>query len=289
MRVTDLSSLARAIDPRYPTVGAILAAALLVTLVGGGFQLLQGAGLQESALWGINAGLAVFLAWALGREVDPEHEFSAFVGSGLALAGLLLFGAPGLLALFWFLLVLRLVNRTTGLPAKILDSLAVLGLGLWLAWQESWVYGLTTALAFLLDSRLHPPLVRHMVFAGATLLGTLGMAIARDMPSNGAWQDPALVWVVVVASLLFVLIIPASRQIKARCDVTDQRVQPARVQSAQILALVTAIAIAGWAGQQGVVDLFPLWAAMLGTPLYWIVSLFLLRRGHSRPGSDGLP
>jgi hypothetical protein len=287
MRVTDLSSLARAIDPRYPRVGAILAAALLVTVAGGGFHLLQGASLQESAVWGVNAGLAVFLAWALGRELDPEHESSAFVGSGLALAGSLLLGAPGLLVLLWLLLVLRLVNQTTGLPAKIQDSLAVLGLGLWLTWQESWVYGLATSLAFFLDSRLHPPHIRHVAFAGAALLGTLGMAIARDMPSNGVWQDPALVSVVVVASLLFVLVIPASRQIKAQCDATDQRVQPARVQSAQILALVTAIAVAGWTGQQGVVDLFPLWAAMLGTPLYWIVGSLFRRRRKVPPGGSG--
>jgi hypothetical protein len=278
MRLTDVSALARAVDPRYPTVRAILALAGVVVAGGFGFQLVQGSGLQESLLWGVNAGLAVFLAWALGRELDPEHELSAFVGAGLSLAGLLLFGSPALLPLVWMLLALRMVNRTTGLPAKIQDSVGVLGLGLWLEWHESWIYGMTTTLAFLLDSRLYPPHHRHLAFAGAALVGTVGLTATSGASRPEGWQELTLLWVVVAASLLFVLIIPASRQVNASGDATGEPLRPARVQVAQVLALLTAISSAAWAGQAGVVQLFPLWAAMLGTPLYWLVVSLILSR-----------
>jgi hypothetical protein len=276
MRLRDISALARAVDPRYPTVGAIVALCSAITLGGAGLQLIQGSNLQEAIVWGVNAGLAVFLAWALGRELDPAHELSAFVGAGLALAGPLLFGSPALLALFWALLVLRIVNRTTGLPAKIQDSLGVLGLGLWLTWQAGWIYGLGTTFAFFLDGRLYPPHRRHLVFAGLSLLASLGLTAARGLGTGDGWQTLGLLWIVVAASLLFVLIIPGSHQVKAVGDATGEPLRPTRVQAAQILALVIGLASAAWDGQAGVVQLFPLWAAMLGTPLYWlVVSLFL--------------
>jgi hypothetical protein len=278
MRLTDISALARAVDPRYPTIRAILGLALAVSLGGFALQLIQGSSLVDSALWGISAGFAVFLAWALGRELDPEHELSAFLGAGLSLVGLLLFGSPALLSLVWMLLTLRTVNRTTGLPAKIQDSFGLLGLSLWLDWQESWIYGLITTMAFFLDSRLYTPHQRHLAFAGLALLGTLGLTAARGDVHRNGWQGPGLLWVVVAASLLFVLIIPASRWVKAKGDATGQPLRPARVQAAQILALVTAIAGAAWSGQAGVVRLFPLWAAMLGIPLYWLAVSLLARR-----------
>ena len=278
MRLADISALARSVDPRHPAVGAMLALSLVVAVGGAGLQLVQGSSPQEGLQWGINAGLVVFLAWALGRELDPDHELSAFVGAGLSLAGLLLFGSPALLALAWMLLALRMVNRTTGLPAKIQDSLGILGLGLWLTWQESWVYGLATAIAFFLDSRLFRPHPRHLAFAGLALLGTLGLTIVHGTANRDGWQTTGLLWVIVAASLLFVLIIPASRQLRATGDATGEQLCPARLQAAQILALLTALFAVAFSGQAGVVDLFPLWAAMLGTPLYWLASGLVGRR-----------
>jgi hypothetical protein len=276
--LADISALARSVDPRYPTVGAILALSLVVTVGGTAFQLVQGTGLQEALLWGVNAGLAVFLAWALGRELDPDHELSAFVGAGLSLAGRVLFGAPALLALAWMLLALRLVNRSTGLPAKIQDTLGFLGLGLWLTWQESWVYGLATTIAFFLDSRLFRPHPRHLGFAVLTLLGTLGLTLMQSTSNRDGWQGTGLLWAMVAATLLFVLIIPASRKLEATGDVTGEPLRPARLQAAQILALLTGLFTAAWSGQAGVIDLLPLWAAMLGTPLYWLVASLVVRR-----------
>ena len=129
MKMSDITALGRAIDPRYPTNLAIAVLALVVAIGGTAWRLVTGLPLLESALWGIGAGFVLFLTWALGRELDPDHDLSAFMGVGLALIVLLFFDLPELLLVFWLLLVLRTVNRTTGLPARPLDSLAILGLG----------------------------------------------------------------------------------------------------------------------------------------------------------------
>ncbi|MGD8968241.1 MAG: hypothetical protein PVI07_12095, partial [Anaerolineae bacterium] len=141
MKISDVTSINRAIDFNYPSNRAIAIVTILV-VVGGAFsELLSGGGWGESILWGVNAGLSVFLTWALCRELDPDHALSAFVAVGLALVGLVLWGLPRLAVILWMIMVMRIVNRTTGLAAGLLDSLAVLGLGSWLSLEGNWGYG----------------------------------------------------------------------------------------------------------------------------------------------------
>jgi uncharacterized membrane protein YjjP (DUF1212 family) len=278
MRLRDITALGRPIDPRFPTNRAIAVLALVVAIAGTFFRLLSGAALLESALWGMGAGLVVFLTWALGRELDPDHGLSAFVGAGLVLIPLLLLDTPSLLLTFWLLLLLRVVNRTAGLPARPLDSLAVLGLGAWLTWQGYWMAGLVTAAAFLLDGLLSPPLRIHRFVSGLAFVATLVLSIFHgDM----TMESGATVAVAVSAALvagLFVVVIVTSREVQAVGDVTGEPLNPRRVQAGQILALLTALLLAWWAGASGVVTLLPLWASMIGVGLYRLSTLFLLRR-----------
>ncbi|MGD9316838.1 MAG: hypothetical protein PVG56_08400, partial [Anaerolineae bacterium] len=98
MKLADFTALGRnPLDPGYPTNLAIAALTVVVAIAGAVWRLISGVALLESALWGIGAGLVMFLTWALGRELDPDHDLSAFVGAGLVLIALLLAGAPSLL------------------------------------------------------------------------------------------------------------------------------------------------------------------------------------------------
>jgi hypothetical protein len=83
MKLTDITVLGRTpIDPSCPTNRAIAVLTTVVAIAGAILRLLKGTTPLESVLWGIEAGLAVFLTWALGRELDPDHDLSAFVGQG---------------------------------------------------------------------------------------------------------------------------------------------------------------------------------------------------------------
>ena len=278
MKLSDFTSLGRIpIDPRYPTNLAIAALALAVTIAGTLWRLLSGLALLDSALWGIGAGLVVFLTWALGREIDPDHDLSAFVGAGLVPIALLLVDTPSLLTMLWLLLVLRIVNRTVGLPAKPLDSLAVLGLGAWLTWQGIWIAGLITAVAFLLDGLLSPPLRIHLFASGLALASTVILSIFQGNMAMESGPTVPIVISSVVMTSLFLVVIATTREPKAVGDATGEPLNPRRVQAAQILALLTALVFAWWAGASGMVALLPLWAAMLGVGLYSLASLFLSR------------
>jgi hypothetical protein len=256
-----------------------MALATLVAIAGMIWGVSTGVALLVSAKRGIGAGLAVFFAWALGRELDPDHDLSAFVGIGLALIALLPAYTPPLLVVLWLMLVLRMVNRTVGLPAKPVDSLAVLGFGTWLTWQGYWMVGLLTAAAFLLDGLLSPPLRTQLLVAGLTFVATVVLSVFHgDVAMADGPTVPVVVASVAMAGL-FLFVIATSRQVRAVGDATGKKLQPRRVQSAQVLALATALLFAWWDGASGVVSLLPLWAAMTGVTLYRLAILFL-RRGR---------
>jgi len=277
MKMNDITALGRPFDPRYPTNLAVAILALTVAIAGTIGHLISGVALLESALWGIGAGFVLFLTWALGRELDPDHDLSAFVGAGLVLIALLLLDMPALLVVFWLLLVLRLVNRTSGLQAKPLDSLAVLGLGAWLTWQGYWMIGLMTAAALLFDGLLSPPFRIHLFVSGLAFIATVVLSIFQgDIAMESGPTMPVVVSSLVMAGL-FLVVIVTSHQIGAVGDATGTPLNPRRVQAAQILALLTALIFAWWDGASGVVAVLLLWAAMIGVGLYRLAILFLAR------------
>jgi hypothetical protein len=279
MKMQDVTALGRPLDPNYATNRAIALLAGLVVVGSGLARLwLAGDGLLEAALWGIGAGLAVFLAWALGRELDPDHDLSAFAGAGLTTMGLFFLPRPGLLALFWMLPAVRVVNRTTGLPARLLDSLLLLGLGAWLTWQQGWVYGLATAGAFLLDARLAPRLARQLFFAAVSAAAALVLPLLNGQGFQAERLTAPLFAATAAVAALMVVVIGTTRALEATGDETGEPLNPVRVRAGQALAAGTALLVAWWQGQAGIEALMPLWAALLGVALYRLGLLGAQRR-----------
>lgn len=266
--MSQVTAIGRPIDPRYPTNLAIAIGAVVVAAGGTIVQRLSGERWAQSALWGLGAGLAVFLAWALCRELDPDNDLSAFVAAGLALVGLWLGGLPGFGELFWLLLITRIVNRTTGLPATVLDALGVLGLGGWLTFQGKWGYGAFTVVALLLDAQLPPRHRRQLLFAG---LGVVVVVLAAIL-GPAVWGPEAVslvaVGIALVGLVLFVPVIAGAREVTSLGDETEEPLRPIRVQAGQALALLTGLAVALWQGMAGLETMMPLWAAVVGAALY---------------------
>jgi hypothetical protein len=182
--------------------------------------------------------------------------------------GLFFVDLPSLLVLFWLLLTVRIVNRSTGLPARPLDTLAVLGLGGWLTWQGYWMAGLMTAVAFLLDGLLSRALRYHLLAAGLAFLATIVVAVFHGNLAMESGLETPMVLVVGVGTVLFLFVIATSRTVKAAGDATGEPLDPKRVQAAQGIALLTGLLVAWWSGASGVVAVLPLWAAGAGAALY---------------------
>ncbi len=266
--MNNIISLGRPLDPQYSTNRAIVILTVVIGLTGGTWQLFSGSGLVNSAVWAVQAAGGVFLAWALSRELDPDNDLSAFVSSGLAIASLFVISAPSLLALFWCLWMLRILNRTTGLPATVLDGLILLGVGGWLGWQSNGVYLAMTGLVFILDGVLKPANRKLLALAGATAIVGGVLALAFQVPLGEI--DPrgvsTIPWLAI--TIVFIPVIGSTRQLESTCDFTNEPLNPTRLRVAQGMALLTAVLITLFTGSEGALSLLPLWMAFLGVAVY---------------------
>ena len=113
-------TLGRKIDLHYKTNKVILIFSLIMSVLG--YLVTKDI---KSALY---IGAGTFISWALTRELDPKHEYSAFVAAALNTANLFYFKEIGILVFLWILLTIRLVNGITGEKTSILDISLVFAL-----------------------------------------------------------------------------------------------------------------------------------------------------------------
>jgi len=274
--MSQLTHVGRPVDPRYPTNRAISIINIATIVVMFVFQLVKGTPIIDAGLHAIAAGLTMFVVWAFAREIDPEEQLSAFVAVLLAL--ILLFTVDAgynLIVLFYLIGIARVINRSVGLPLKLSDSVLLLGATILVAYLSGWIYALIGAIAFLLDSILPEPDLKHRLFAGLSLLVMLvvmwiqGIAITLMMPSQ------LYLIVIVLAGLIFIPVIWSSRQLTVVCDIRGQTLSPIRVQVLQILILVVALVIAFTQGDEGVLSYRMVWIALAGVGLFPLIKPFL--------------
>ncbi len=272
MGLRKISAIARPIDPRFSTNRII--ASITIVLVAGDFlrRLLLGSGLLASAWSACGLGLAVAIAWALCREIDPDRDQSAFVAAGIALVGALLWGTPNLAMLFWTLLAVRVVNRTTGLRATVFDSLAILSLATWLAFRLWWPIGAITAVAFALDGWLDGPHNRHRVFAFLMLAVTLGAGFLGEADLSASGPSLASGAIALLLCLVFVPDVFAAGEMRSLADDTKERLSTKRVRAGQMLVLLIGLGVVFWAGAAGLVLQWPLWSAVLGSSAFLLIN-----------------
>jgi len=175
------------------------------------------------------------------------------------------------------LLGLRIVNRTVGPPARPLDSIGLLLLAGWVAWQGDWIATLVVVIAFVLDGTLRPEHRIHLAAAGVALALT-GVAVSRaGIPAGLAGPD--LPSVLALALLLpFLRVLDQSRSLHTLTDVGALPLVVIRVRSAQALGLLAVLLAVAAYGVEGLAALSPLWAAMVGCGLFTIVAG--VRDGH---------
>ena len=238
------------------------------------FRLLTGVSIGRSALLGLGAGFSVFLAWALCRELDPDHDLSAFFAAGLSLLGLFILGHPSLSLLFWLLLLLRIVNRTTGLQATWLDSFALLGIGGWLVHKGNWEIGLVTAAAFFLDSRLQPRNRKQVYFSCLMIVAPAVSVILRPHQLGNIGLHWGATGIALGLSVLFIPVMLGTKSLTSVGDMTGKPLVSSRVLSGQVLAVLSGTLAVLLSGASGFQALLPLWAAVVGTAVYRFFLLF---------------
>ena len=272
------TSIARPIDPAYLTNRALLMVLPLLMLVSGALASLYDIGAGPAAA-AFSGALAAFAAWALTRELAPDYSGAAFVALALAWITNVALGETSVLLVFVALLLVRLVNRSTGPRWRPLDTLGVLGFCIWAAVSAGQPLLLVvTAGAFALDATLNEPLRRHYFAAAACvpvfiwmLPGDAGL-IAGDLTA----RDWGLLSAFACGIFLMVVLSPDP---VSYCDTSPDRLNRVRVNAGLIIGWLAAVQAILTNGPSAWLAT-PIWACIIA-----VLASFADRIANNRPGN----
>ena len=267
--VYRLTSIARPVDPRYPTNRALLVVLPLIAVVSVGLSGLLG--LDGGALRvALISMLVAFAAWAVTRELAPDDNAAAFLALALAWPGFLFFGTDSVLLAFVALVLVRIVNRSTGLPARPLDTLTVAGLSAWAAVSlEQHLVLLLAAAAFTLNATLASPQRHHFLVALACLAGFGWLTVSGQpfTPATLTLPDWSAAAALAAASLWVVSRIGEPVSVS---DVHAQRLDGSRVRAGLILGYLLAFQALITDGHDAWFET-PMWACLAAVPVSLLV------------------
>lgn len=267
------SSLARPLDPkRYKSNLAVIVIVLLTVVAYSFFHDQDGINLGDRLLVAIAVAFNLFITWALAREVDPDETYAGFLGMAFALAAYILnfHETTHFLLLLLLLMLFRIVNRTTGLPAKWLDTVSIVILAVYLSFTTDWIVGLIAGLALWIDFKGPEPLIRHGWAAIVVFVAAMISLVLDPMPTGFNTNN---IWLVIGSLVLFVPYVITTVPVISFADATGEKLSNKRVQLTQILALFTLVIFIFWQGIPGFLVLMPLWTTMLAVCIFRVIRL----------------
>ena len=265
------TALGRPLDPSWPTNRAVMVLIPVGAAIGWAWNV-WGAGMRSPWSGALVAAGAVLGGWALGREVDPDRQGTAFVAMVWAVAAGLTVPSSGLLPLFTVLLLARVVDRTVGPPATVLDAGVALGLVLGcVAASGNPGFGVVGAVAFAVDVALGGPR-RHGLVA---VLAVAGAAWGLADPGFGGGMDWALpsprvglLAAAIAGSFLVALV--RTRSLVSVSDRGGLPLEPRRVRWGMAVVLLWALATVE-RGDVGIREGAMVWAVLAAVPMWRVV------------------
>ena len=210
------SHLGRDIDIRHTPNVLIVAITLLAGAIAGIAWLNDGP--AEAMFF---APAYAFVTWALLREIDPDHNWTALVSAVIAGGWILTGGAQvSVLALGILIVAARIVTESTGRRPLVTDLVAVLLAALAGYTVEGWVAAFGLAIALYLDDRFTETSrpVQIWVSAGLAAAATLVATLTGAFPETLPRVDPILALSSGALALILVVRDPAEpiTQVDAR-------------------------------------------------------------------------
>ena len=269
------TSMGRPIDPAYLSNRALLVVLPLLALLSAGLaavHAIDGGPLSAA----ISGALTGFAAWALTRELAPDYDSAAFVALTFAWVGNVLFGVHLVLLVFVALVLVRMVNRSTGLPLRPFDTLSVFGFCAWAAhsMQQPLIL-LVASAAFALDATLKAPLRHHYVAAAACLAILVWMLLGETV----LIADDLTVWdwmPMVVTAIGIALAMKLSPAPVSYCDTSPERLDPVRVNAGLAVGYLTAVQALATNGRSAWLET-PIWLCIVA-----VLLSFAIRHGRQR-------
>lgn len=263
---TDVTGLGRELDPRVPSNRAAIVGSVAAVVVLGLVSVVRD---EWSILGTLVAAIAVFLGWAVSRQLDPDRPDAATWAMIVALAAALI-APPSALASGVALIAMRLVSGSVGVALKAVDVVVLAAVVAVAGGQPFlWVFG--AALAIWAWSAPEAQENRTAVRA-ALVVGLLaGLGYAGWVTWFGDGFDVEITGdayaLAAVAGLAMILSV-RRLTIDSMCDGGHARIDAERVRLARVVAGSGLM----WAAVFGGVDAFwalgPVAAALIVAAVY---------------------
>ncbi len=241
-RIYQYTSIGRPLEPEYPTHKAVLILMPVAALLGAVTAWLDGGQALQVLQAAISFLLICFGSWALAGELFPDDKPAAFVSMVLALLAALAFDSPGILIVFATLGLVRIVNRSTGKPAMMSDSIIVLLLAFGVIYAtQSPFFGAVAALAFVFDGTLKDPLRHQWIFALICFGGMVVYMVDHDA-GLGYFQAPdaLLEWLSMAVLLVLALDMFRLKEVCSSGDINGKALDLSRVKGGMAVGLFAA-------------------------------------------------
>jgi len=255
-------TLGRKIDLHYKPNLIITLFTLIVAALG---WLVTG-----EVLLGISMGVGIFLSWAFSRELDPAHDYSAFLAAALSLSMLFNFEKTQLLIGLWLLLLMRAVNGITGKELTLFDVLILLGFSVFLSLNnENSIYLLIFVLAMFFIIRTRGK-IKAIAIAGALgfIFFIVQSFLMNPLSFNSIDDFNVLTLLVIVSAGLSLIVFWFLSRIKTEDD-QGNRTVPSKLFASQMLYSVTILLLVFF-GDLTFSDQIIYLSAMIGVALHFI-------------------
>ena len=242
-RLHKYTSIGRPLEPAYRSNKAVLILMPLGAVVGAISAWMDGQtglGLLQQAIYFL---LVVFGSWALARELDPDDHTAAFISMAAGVFAAMVVSAPGILIVFVTLLLVRIVNRSTGLVARMPDSVIVMLLVFLVIYAtESPFFGIVAALAFILDGSLKEPLRHQWVFGLICFGATIVYMVDHDIGlTHLSVPDSLFGWLALLFLLIFALNTLLLKKVHSKGDASGTTLDLGRVRGGMAVGLFAAL------------------------------------------------
>lgn len=272
---TDEFTLSRLIDYNYPPNRLLLFVLLIVLISSLAWFFYSNNSILQSIFFALIQTIIVFLCWAIGRELDPDHDYAAFFGLILLFLPFTLLKGNVFL-LIWFLMSLRIVNHTTGKNTSSSDISLYVFITLIAALITTNIIIIPLSIIIIILTAILPKQQLNLTLLSIPLIPSL---ILLSLIFTDAWSilDPSpfiLIFIALSSALMFLVTITTDT-IQCLGDYSNQPLSLKRVQSTQIIAVLSILLITTFHGS--FFSVFPIWAAIIGIGVFRLIYLLYNR------------
>jgi hypothetical protein len=240
-----VSAMGRPLDPHYPSNLLAIAGSVGTGIVFAIFNLFASEPLASSPF---AAGMAVFLAWAIGREIDPDNNAAAALAM-LVAAVYSVLAAPSVMLGAGMLITSRLASGTVGIYLKSIDRIVLIALGGLLGAGATTAAALPALIAAILI--IQPRVIQTLFLAiGTATAGALVYSLRQPEVARTSLEPSSLVALAIIG-LAVARILPAADPVSPT-DIGGREIQGRRVTSARVAVAATIVLAFILAGNHGI-------------------------------------